>query len=405
MADVGHYGIMHNKEDVAEHAIKNILTRDFLLGFFAFFSSLAAYFALYSTLPIFLVRLGSNDGEIGALIGILGASSLVSRFLVGGALTRYSGKSVMMFGALLFALTLVASIVLRPFWPFLALRLLQGITYACVSTAAFACIINIIPSGYRGQGLGYFLLAPSFALATGPSFGMFLVNHYNFTVLFLACTILSLCSFFFSWKMKGQEVARPDNTASTHNILFFEWKIVAPAITNSLQFFVWGAFVAFFPLYAIQCGVENPGYFFTANAVMLIAGRIFGGKILETYNKEKIILTFLLTATVAMVILSYSKTLSMFIVVGILWGGGAAFLTPTFLAYALDYSGSSGGPAVGTYQAFQDLGMTLGPMVMGIIIPFTGYRAMFLCLALICLIDVMYFQFYVRKRSNLAPKA
>jgi MFS family permease len=90
--------------------------------------------------------------------------------------------------------------------------------------------------------------------------------------------------------------------------------------------------------------------------------------------------------------------------VGILWGGGAAFLTPTFLAYALDYSGSSGGPAVGTYQAFQDLGMTLGPMVMGIIIPFTGYRAMFLCLALICLIDVMYFQFYVRKRSNLAPK-
>jgi MFS family permease len=200
--------------------------------------------------------------------------------------------------------------------------------------------------------------------------------------------------------MKGQEAAKPDDTASTHNALFFEWKIIAPAITNSLQFFVWGAFVAFFPLYAIQCGVENPGYFFTANAVMLIAGRILGGKILETYNKERIILTFLLTATVAMIILSFSKTLSMFILVGMLWGTGAAFLTPTFLAYALDYSGSSGGPAVGTYQAFQDLGMTLGPMVMGIIIPFTGYRVMFLYLALICLIDVMYFQFYVRKRRN-----
>jgi predicted MFS family arabinose efflux permease len=400
IADVGHYGIMHNKEGVSEHVIKNILTRDFLLGFFAFFFSLVAYFALYPTLPIFLVKLGSNDREIGTLIGILGASSLVSRFLVGGALTRYSGKSVMMFGALLFAFTLFASIVLRPFWPFLTLRFLQGITYACISTAAYACIINIIPSVYRGQGLGYFLLAPSFALAIGPSFGMFLVNQYNFTVLFLTCTALSLCSFFFSWKMEGQEIARHDGTASARNTLFFEWKIVAPAITNALQFFVWGAFVAFFPLYAIQCGVENPGYFFTANAVMLIAGRILGGKILETYNKEKIILTFLLTATVAMVILSFSKTLSMFIFVGLLWGAGAAFLTPTFLAYALDYSGSSGGPAVGTYQAFQDLGMTLGPMVMGVIIPFTGYKAMFLYLALICLIDVMYFQFYVRRRNN-----
>jgi MFS family permease len=392
---------MHNTENVSQHAIKKILTRDFLLGFFAFFSSLVAYFALYPTIPIFLVRSGSNDREIGALIGIFGASSLVSRFLVGGTLARYSGKSVMMFGALLFALTLIASIVLRPFWPFLTLRLLQGITFACISTAAYACIINIIPSVYRGQGLGYFLLAPSFALATGPSFGMFLVNRYNFTVLFLTCTALSLCSFFFSWKMEGQEIARTDDTASARNTLFFEWKIIAPAITNALQFFVWGVFVAFFPLYAIQCGVKNPGYFFTANAVMLIAGRVLGGKILETYNKEKIILTFLLTATVAMVILSFSKTLPMFIVVGMLWGMGAAFLTPTFLAYALDYSGSSGGPAVGTYQAFQDLGMALGPMVMGIFIPFTGYRGIFLCLALICLIDVMYFQFYVRKKGQL----
>ena len=50
----------------------------------------------------------------------------------------------------------------------------------------------------------------------------------------------------------------------------------------------------------------------------------------------------------------------------------------------------------------QDLGMTLGPMVMGIIIPFTGYRMMFLCLALICLINVIYFQFYVRKKYNKA---
>jgi MFS family permease len=220
-ADVGHYGIMDNKEDISKHIIKNILTRDFLLGFFAFFFSLVAYFALYPTLPIYLVSLGSNDREIGILIGILGASSLVSRFLVGGTLTRFSGKSVMMFGALLFALTLIASIVLRPFWPFLTLRFLQGITYACVSTAAYACIINIIPSVYRGQGLGYFLLAPSFALATGPSFGMFLVNHYDFTVLFFTCTALSLCAFFFSLKMKGQDAEKPDSAASTRNALFF----------------------------------------------------------------------------------------------------------------------------------------------------------------------------------------
>ena len=83
---------------------------------------------------------------------------------------------------------------------------------------------------------------------------------------------------------------------------------------------------------------------------------------------------------VILVILSLSKTLPMFIFVGAFWGIGAAFFVPMAMAYALEYSGSSGGTAVGTFRALQDLGMALGPVVVGIIIPLTGYRIMFLCL-------------------------
>jgi len=36
-----------------------------------------------------------------------------------------------------------------------------------------------------------------------------------------------------------------------------------------------------------------------------------------------------------MIILSYSKTLPMFILVGVIWGSGNAFLMPTLVAYAL----------------------------------------------------------------------
>ena len=89
----------------------------------------------------------------------------------------------------------------------------------------------------------------------------------------------------------------------------------------------------------------------------------------------------------------------MFVLVGLLWGTGSAFFYPTSMAYAFDYADSSGGPAVGTFRALSDLGVALGPAVMGMIIPLTGYRTMFLCLALICLINLSYFQFYVRKRK------
>jgi MFS family permease len=131
---------------------------------------------------------------------------------------------------------------------------------------------------------------------------------------------------------------------------------------------------------------------------MIIVGRA-GARIVDTYSKEKIILTFISTSMIAMILLSFSKTLPMFVLVGLLWGTGSAFFYPASMAYAFDYADSSGGPAVGTFRAFSDLGVALGPAIMGIIIPLTGYRTMFLCLALMCLINLSYFQFCVRKRG------
>jgi predicted MFS family arabinose efflux permease len=396
---------MRNERSISQPTIRNMMTRDFVLGFLAFFAFLTAFSAIVPTLPMFLARLDSNEREIGALIGILGVSSLVSRFLVGGALTKYSEKSVMMFGSLTFALTFLAFIVLRPFWPFLAVRLVQGIATACIDTAAFALIIKAIPLAYRGQGIGYLLVAPPLSLAIAPSISVSLINRYGFTVLFLACAGLSLCSLLLSWKVKKQEIATTDIDVLSQGTRFIEWKIVAPATTSFIQSFIWGAIVTFVPLYAIQRGIINPGHFFTAIAVMMIVGRALGGRIIDTQSKEKIILTFICTGMITMVLLSFSMTLPMFILVGLLWGTGHALLVPTFMTYSFEHAGSSDGAAVGTFRAFSDLGQALGPVIMGIIIPFTGYQIMFLCLALICLINLCYFQFYVRKRHNVTPIA
>jgi MFS family permease len=338
--------------------------------------------------------------EIGVLVGIFGGSSLVFRLIVGNILLKYSEKSIMMFGALLFAVTFLASIVLRPFWPFFAVRFFQGVAFAFIDTAALAFIIKVTPPVNRGRAISYFVLAPPFSQAIAPSFGMFIINRYSFTVLFLICVGLSLCAFFFSWNVKVQETVAPDKNISMNNSTFLDLKIIAPSIMSFLQNFVWGGIIAFFPLYAIKCGITNPGYFFSANAVMLVAGRALGGRILDAYSKEKIIQTFIFTSMVAVVILAFSKTLPMFIFVGFLWGTGGAFLFPASMAYALDYAGSSGGTAVGTFRALADLGLAIGPVLMGIIIPFTGYQGMFLCLALISLINLSYLQFYVKKKGQ-----
>ena len=396
---------MDNEESIPQHTGRNLFTRDFVLGFCAVFAFAAAAQSLIPTLPIYLTKLGSNEREIGVLIGIAAVASLASRLFVGGILLKFSEKSVIMAGALLSAITFLASIVFHPFWPFLIIRFLQGVALACIDTAAIASVINVIPLACRGRALGYFLLAPSLAMAVAAPFGMFLINHYGFTILFLSGAGLSFCALFLSWKVKGQTAAISHKTSPSHFTSFLNLKVIAPALTSFLQLFVWGTVSAFFPLYAIQCGVTNPGLFFTAMAIMMVAGRLFGGKIMDTRHKDKLIVIFVPSMVVILIILSLSKTLFMFILVGALWGVGAAFFIPVSMAYALEYAGSSDGAAVGTFRAISDLGIGLGPVVMGIIVPLTGYRIMFLCLALICLINLCYFQFYVRRKKHVAPMA
>jgi len=125
-----------------------------------------------------------------------------------------------------------------------------------------------------------------------------------------------------------------------------------------------------------------------------------GGKILDLYSREKVILPCLFTYVISMVILTFSKTLPMFILVAAIWGLGNAFLVPALMAWILDRVGSSVGPAMGTYTAISDLGMIFGPVVMGIVVQSTSYPIMFLCLALVGVVNLNYFYFFLRKKGG-----
>jgi len=379
--------------------IPKVLTHDFILLFFAQFTFSFVFQSLIPTLPIYLSRLGSNEVEIGVLVGIFFFCALVLRPFVGKALSRTPEKKFMIAGSLLFALASIAYLFAPPFWPLLMVRVFQGIGFAFFHTAAFTLIANISPETHRGQSLSYFSLAMSVSGALGPSVGIFLINQFSFTLLFLACSGLSFCSLFITCRLGRRQVVPLQNSSSDDGFLLSR-KAIPPSVINSLSLFVWGALTAFFPLYAINHGMANPGLFFTTMAIMLILGRALGGKILDLYSREKVILPCLFIYVISMVLLTFSKTLPMFILVAAIWGIGNAFLAPALIADTLDRVGSSTGPAMGTFTAISDLGLTSGPVIMGIIIQWTSYPIMFLCLALVGIINLIYFYFFVRRKGQ-----
>jgi MFS family permease len=377
---------------------QKIISREFILVFFAQVALAFVFQLLIPTFPIYLSRLGSTDVEIGVLVGVFGFTSVALRPFVGKALAKTSEKTFMLGGALLHAFTAVGYLLAPPFWPVFMVRALQGIGFAFFHTASITLIAHMGSGSRRGQIITYFTVAMNIAGALAPPLGMFLINHFSFTVLFLVCGGLSLLSLLLAGRLNRRQVDQPQEP-SVEEGFFLSRKALPPSIISGFALFTWGALSAFFPLYAIDHGMTNPGLFFTTVAVVLILGRALGGRILDLYSKEKIILPCIVTGFVSMFILAFSNSLPMFITVAVIWGAGQAFLMPSLTIYALEHSGCSAGQAMGTFMAVSDMGIFLGPLTMGIVVQSTGYRTMFLCLAIMNVINLVYFRFFARHKG------
>jgi MFS family permease len=265
-------------------------------------------------------------------------------------------------------------------------------------TASFTLIANISPEAHLGQSLSYFFLAPNISLALIPSLGMFLINRFSFNFLFLVCLGLSLCALLITLNLKAKPMAPLEDPSQQKGMLLSR-KAIPPSIVNFLNFFMWGAITAFFPLYALNHGITNSGIFFSVIAIMFFLGRALGGRILDLYSRDRVIPFLLVSTLISMVILSFSKNLAMFLLVAVIWGIGNALLTPAILAYVLDRVGPSKGPGIGMYMLLSDLGLGLGPVIMGVIIRLSSYPIMFLWLAFTGVINLIYFLLFVRKKQ------
>jgi len=375
---------------------EKILNREFVLACLAQFILSFAYTLLIPTLPIHLSRSGSTEVEIGVLIGTLNLSSMILRPFVGRALLKISERTFMLSGTFLFSLSSLAYLWAAPFWALLIVRIFQGIAMAFFYTASITFVANIAPIARRGQSISYFYLAFHFSFVMAPSLGMFLINQSGFTLLFLVCTGLSLGSVFITFKLHAR-LADPLEHQSIQEQPFFIRETLSPVIMVFIAGIVYGAVTAFFPLYALAHGMNNPGLFFTTFAATVILGRLLAGSILDLHSRRSIIWPCLVAYIIAMSVLSYSTTLPMFLLVAVFWGAGHAFLYPALTAYTLDLAGSSRGPALGIFTAVDEFGGGLGPVIMGIVLRLTSYPIMFLCLAITAVINLGYFYFSSRK--------
>ncbi|GIP06515.1 MFS transporter [Paenibacillus lautus] len=351
------------------------------------------FYLLLPTLPLYIKHLGGSETQVGLAAGAFTLTAVVFRPMVGGLVDRYGRRAFYVWGLIFFVLSMylydwVGSILLL-----LALRILHGASWAFSTTSIGTVITDLIPISRRGEGMGWYGMAMTVAMAIGPMLGTYIVSGYSFRTLFLVATGLSLIAFILAYMTRAPYQAKP----SAGRIQLVEKSILPVTAAIFFLAVAYGGITTFLPLFAESIRV-NPGTFFLVYAVALTLIRPFAGKLSDRFGEAAVIIPSLVITAGALIVLSQSSGLPGLIIAAILYGIGFGSAQPALQAATLRIAPENRrGAANASFMTAFDLGIGLGAILLGLVSERIGYAYLFTVTAVSVVVSLVIFAVFVRR--------
>ena len=240
--------------------------------------------------------------------------------------------------------------------------------YGFTAPLSLAIVSTILPSGKMASGLGVFSLGGAVAMAFGPALGLSMAAAISYNTTFFVCAGVMFCCFLLSLKLRDDSPARVGKfRISITKIVAPE--VLLPTVVLFFQIIAYSGVTSFVAIYGGLCGVDNIGLFFTANALCMIGIRPFTGYIADKFGVDKTIIPGLAIFIAALVLISFSRTLPMFLLSGIVTAIGFGSSEPIIQTLNMQLVPKERRGAAGNTNFMGiDIGFLIGPTIAGFII-------------------------------------
>lgn len=383
-------------------------TKDFILMSMINFVTFLIFFLLMVTIASYAVDMFHASTKIAGLVsGISIIGVLVGRLGTGYVIEGAGSKKVLMAGSVVYIITSILYFVAVNLPLLTIIRLLHGIAYGVVSTAAGTIVAWIIPPGRRGEGIGYYSMSAVMATALGPFVGILLIQYADFKMIFIVNTMLAVISLAVSSVVsepgiKAAAVTTDRPVKKIHVSDFLELKAVPISTIALIVGFSYSGVISFMSLYAQQIHLENAaGFYFLVYAFTVLISRPFSGRLLDIKGAKFIMYPCLLIFAVGMLLFSQASQGYILILSGVVIGLGYGNFFSGAQAISLKVSPAHRlGLATATFFIFLDLGLGLGPYLLGSLIPYTGYRGLYSLMVVVILLTIILYYFWDRKNRS-----
>ncbi|WP_110929240.1 MFS transporter [Bacillus massiliglaciei] len=391
---------------------EKLWTKDFIIvSVITFFLTLSMYLLLVTMAPYASKHFQASTSTAGLIASIFIIGSLVGRLAAGRISELFNNKKILLVGlscnVLITALYFGASTV-----PLLiTVRLLHGIAIGMASTITGAIIANIIPANRKGEGIGYFSLSIVMSTAVGPLVGILLSQYTTYSTIFVFSIVLAAISLAISFVVRVPKIEKPESAKkemvskrfSLAN--YFEYRAIPIAIVMLVAAFAYSGILSFLTVYAEEIDlVEASSFYFLVYAIVILLSRPFTGRLMDIKGANIVAYPALIFFAIGMFVFSQANYGWVLLAAGAIIGLGYGNFQSCAQALAIKVTPSHRmGLATSTYFVFLDLGLGLGPYLLGFFVPLIGYRGLFETMSAVIVISViLYFFLHGRKDKELS---
>jgi len=362
--------------------MRSLLTTRFATAWtVSLFSGLS--FFLFVHFPRFLEGLGASEVEIGLIIGSTALSAIAIRPHLGRDLDRRGRRPILLLGGIVNVIVLALYPTVESLGPWLyTIRIGQGFGVALSFTAIFTYAADLVPADKRTQGLALFGVSGLLPIALGGVLGDLVLARWSFDGLFITSLALGAVALALSFTLpeSSTPVGRKGEVSFLRPLLQRDllplWWITV-VFTLALN-----AYFTFLRTFVDASGIGTVGGFFAAYAGTAIAVRIVGGWLPDRVGAKRVLYPALALFAAGFVVLATASATTSILLAGALCGTGHAYAFP--ILYALSFGRARSGDrgsASAIFTGLFDVGTLIGGPLLGALVTWFGYSAMFFAAA------------------------
>jgi MFS family permease len=326
--------------------------------------------------PIYADVLGAPATIVGFISSLFALTALFFRFIAGPVIDTYNRKNILIGSILILFFSYVGYSLSHTILMLIISRLLTGIGLAFGNTLILTIASDSLPIKKMGTGIGFFSLGIAGCNALAPALALKLSETLGYTPAFMINAGLMILTIGCVLTMKLSIIRVKQFNMNLDNIIAKE--ILIPTFLLFFLAMTGHTINTFLVLFSEHQGISsNIGYYFTVSAIAMLITRPLIGKLSDRHGIVLAIIPSMVCFAGAILLISLSKTLIMFLIAGVLSAFGFGGCQPALFALCMkSVPKERRGAASSTSFMGIDLGSLIGPIFAGFLVEKTGYVRM-----------------------------